>query len=296
MRNLDLASLRSFVAIIDAGGVTRAAGFLNLTQSAVSMQIKRLEESLGLPLLDRSTRKMIPTAAGEQLLGYARKMLALNDEVFTRLTTPEAVGEIILGVPHDIVYPAIPSVLKAFNAEYPKMRVTLMSSFTKTLKQQFAMGECDLILTTEDDLDAGGETVAELPLVWIGAVGGTAWRARPLRLAFEARCYFRAGVQAALDARGIPWEMAVDGTSTRAVEAAVSADLAVHTVLAGSEPQLVERVHHGGALPDLGAVKVNLYVARPVHSPAVTALAVMIRQAYRLRSKDGAARQVVMAK
>ncbi len=284
MRNLDLASLRSFVAIIDAGGVTRAAGFLNLTQSAVSMQIKRLEDTLGLSLLDRSTRKLAPTAAGEQLIGYARKMLALNDEVFTRLTTPEAEGEIILGVPHDIVYPAIPPVLKAFNAEYPKMRVRLNSSFTKTLKEQFAQGECDLILTTEAAADSGGETVAELPLVWIGAIGGSAWKARPLRLAFEQRCYFRAGVQAALDARGIPWEMAVDGSSTRAVEASVSADLAVHTVLAGSEPQAVERINHGGGLPDLGAVKVNLYVADPVHSPAVTALAGMIRQAYRLRA------------
>lgn len=284
MRNLDLVSLRSFVAIIDAGGVTRAAGFLNLTQSAVSMQIKRLEDALGLPLLDRTTRKLAPTAAGEQLIGYARKMLALNDEVFTRLTTPEAEGEIILGVPHDIVYPAIPPVLKAFNADYPKMRVRLNSSFTKTLKEQFAQGECDLIVTTEAGADSGGETVAELPLVWIGAVGGSAWKARPLRLAFEQRCYFRAGVQAALDARSIPWEMAVDGGSTRAVEASVSADLAVHTVLAGSEPQAVERINHGGALPNLGAVKINLYVADPVHSPAITALAGMIRQAYRLRA------------
>jgi hypothetical protein len=141
-----------------------------------------------------------------------------------------------------------------------------------------------LILTTEATADAGGETVAELPLGWIGAVGGSVWKARPLRLAFEQRCYFRAGVQAALDARGIPWEMAVDGSSTRAVEASVSADLAVHTVLVGSEPQAVERINHGGHLPDLGAVKINLYVADPVHSPAITALAGMIRQAYRLRA------------
>ena len=75
MRNLDITSLRSFVAIVDAGGVTRAAGFLNLTQSAVSMQIKRLEDMLGLPLFNRAARKLVPTPAGEQLLGYARKMI-----------------------------------------------------------------------------------------------------------------------------------------------------------------------------------------------------------------------------
>lgn len=283
IRNLDLTSLRSFVAIIDAGGVTRAAGFLNLTQSAVSMQIKRLEQMLGCDLLDRSARKLILTAQGEQLLGYARKMLALNDEVFGRLTQDQHEGEIILGVPHDIVYPAIPHVLKAFAVDYPKMRITLISSFTKVLKAQFAQGECDLILTTEDGVDANCENVAELPLVWIGAEGGVAWKQRPLRLAYATNCIFRQGVQAKLDAQGIVWEMAVDGPSTRAVEAAVSADLAVHTALAGSEPQAVERIDHGGTLPDLGGVKINLYVADPVHSTAITALAAMIKQAYRSR-------------
>lgn len=279
-RNLDLTSLRSFVAIADAGGVTRAAGFLNLTQSAVSMQIKRLEEVLDTELLDRSARKVGLTAAGDQLLGYARRMLALNDEVFTRLTTDAHEGEVVLGVPHDIVYPTIPQVLRRFAAEYPKMRVTLLSSFTRVLKAQFARGECDVILTTEDDVEPGGETLAELPLVWIGGLGGSAWKSRPLRLAFAHNCIFRQGVMARLDAAGIPWEMAVESDDTRGVEASVSADLAVHTVLAGSEPPYVERISHGGALPELAKMKVNLYVADPVHSPAVSALADLIRRTY----------------
>ena len=134
------------------------------------MQIKRLEGMLGLPLFDRSARKLIPTPAGEQLLGYARKMIDLNDEVFGRLTKAQHEGEIILGVPHDIVYPAIPQVLRAFAVDYPKMRVTLMSSFTSTLKDEFAHGSCDLILTTESGLEPDGETVAELPLIWVGAM------------------------------------------------------------------------------------------------------------------------------
>lgn len=280
MRNLDLTSLRSFVAIADAGGVTRAAGFLNLTQSAVSMQIKRLEEMLDTQLLDRSARQVALTTAGEQLLGYARKMLALNDEIFGKLTRTEDEGEIVLGVPHDIVYPAIPQVLQRFAKEFPKMRVTLISSFTRVLKAQFARGECDVILTTEKEADPGGETIAELDLVWVGAPGGSRWKQRPLRLAYEQSCFFRQGVQAELDAAGIAWEMAVEADSTRVVEATVSADLAVHTVLAGSEPPYVERINHGGALPDLARMKVNLYVADPVHSQSVLELAQMIRQAY----------------
>jgi DNA-binding transcriptional LysR family regulator len=280
IRNLDLTSLRSFVAIVDAGGVTRAAGFLNLTQSAVSMQIKRLEDVLGCEVLDRSGRKVGITAAGEQLLGYARRILALNDEAFQRLTTDVHEGEVVLGVPHDIVYPAIPQVLRRFAKDYPKMKVTLLSSFTRVLKAQFARGECDVILTTEADVEVGGETIAELPLVWVGAPQGAAWKSRPLRLAYEHNCIFRQGVQAALDRAGIPWEMAVESDSTRTVEASVSADLAVHTVLAGSEPPYVERIAHNGALPDLSTMKVNMYVAQPAHSPTILALAEMIRRAY----------------
>ena len=163
------------------------------------------------------------------------------------------------------------------------MRVTLLSSFTRVLKAQFARGECDVILTTEADLEPGGETIAELPLVWVGAPGGVAWKSRPLRLAYEHNCIFRQGVQAALDRAGIPWVMAVESDSTRTVEASVSADLAVHTVLAGSEPPYVERVAHGGSLPELSRMKVNLYHAEPAHSPTVLALAEMLRRAYAQR-------------
>ncbi|WP_435259704.1 LysR family transcriptional regulator [Thioclava sp. FR2] len=283
-RNLDMVALRSFVAVADAGGVTRASGFLNLTQSAVSMQIKRLEEMLGVELLDRSGRQIALTAAGEQLLGYARKMLSLNDEVMGRLTRDPHEGEIVLGVPHDIVYPVIPQVLQHFARSYPKMKVTLISSFTRVLRAQFARGECDIILTTEDGVDPDGETLAELPLVWVGAPSGVAWKQRPLRLAYEHNCIFRQSVQAALDAAGIPWQMAVESDSTRTIEASVSADLAVHTVLSGSEPPYVERIAHSGTLPELKRMKVNLYVADPVHSETVSELATMIRRAYAARS------------
>jgi DNA-binding transcriptional LysR family regulator len=235
---------------------------------------------LGCEVLDRSGRKVGITAAGEQLLGYARRILALNDEAFQRLTTDVHEGEVVLGVPHDIVYPAIPQVLRRFAKDYPKMKVTLLSSFTRVLKAQFARGECDVILTTEADVEAGGETIAELPLIWVGAPQGAAWKSRPLRLAYEHNCIFRQGVQAALDRAGIPWEMAVESDSTRTVEASVSADLAVHTVLAGSEPPYVERIAHNGALPDLSTMKVNMYVAQPAHSPTILALAEMIRRAY----------------
>ena len=279
-RNLDMTALRSFAAVAETGGVTKASGFLHLTQSAVSMQIKRLEEALGLTLLDRSGRGVTLTASGEQLLGYARRMVALNDEVLAKLTEDGYEGEITLGVPHDIIYPAIPRVLRRMRAEFPRMRVNLLSSYTVKLKSLYERGQCDIVLTTEADPPAGGEILAELPLVWIGAPDGIAWRQRPLRLAFEDKCIFRAGVQARLDAAGIPWEMAVTSASTRTVEASVSADLALHCVIEGMEPPHVERVEHGGALPELDRQKVNLYAPRGAAGAPSEALRQFLREAY----------------
>jgi DNA-binding transcriptional LysR family regulator len=279
-RNIDMTALRSFVAVAEAGGVTKAAGILNLTQSAVSMQLKRLEASLDMGLFDRTGRGIALSPAGEQLLSYARRILSLNDEVYARLTARQFEGEVVLGVPHDVVYPAIPQVLQQFARDYPRVRVQLLSSFTRRLKDQFARGEADIILTTEDDVGAGGEALVTRPLIWVGAPGGQAWRGRPLRLAYERDCIFRSGVQRRLDEAGIAWEMAVESNSSRTIEATVSADLAVHTMIEGSEPRHFERIAHGGALPDLKMVNVNLYANDLGDGPVIADLVALIRRAY----------------
>jgi len=282
MRNLDITTLRSFVAVADHGGVTRAAGFLHLTQSAVSMQLKRLEELLGLELLDRSGRTIALTASGEQLLAYARRMVALNDEVMSKLTDQAFEGEVVLGVPHDIVYPAIPRVLQRFNADFPRVRVQLVSSYSIQLKEMFRRGECDVILTTEASNGDGGETIAELPLRWIGAAGGAAWRRRPLPLALGRRCLFRPQVIAALDAAGIPWELSVETENDRTIEATVSADLAVHAMLEGTEAAHLEKIDSSGVLPELPAHMINLYGGDAGRGPLVEALAELVRQNFRI--------------
>ncbi|MDQ2090030.1 LysR family transcriptional regulator [Marimonas arenosa] len=281
MRNLDLTTLRSFVAVADHGGVTRAAGMLNLTQSAVSMQLKRLEELLGTELLDRSNRKIALTANGEQLMGYARRMVQLNDEVVARLTDQLYEGEIVLGVPHDIVYPLIPKVLQEFHARFPRMKVQLVSSWTNQLKEEFVRGEASIILTTETETGPGAETLTKKPLTWMGAPGGSAWRQRPLRLAFERRCAFRPQAIHALNAAGIPWEIAIETQSDRAIEATISADLAVNAMIEGTEPPHLEPVAHGAALPALPEHRINLYCTDFAQDEAAVTLAGLIRQAFR---------------
>ena len=280
MRNLDVTTLRSFVAVAQSGGVTRAAGFLNLTQSAVSMQLKRLEELLGVDLLDRAGRSIALTPAGEQFLAYAKRMVELNDEAFSRLTDQQYEGEIVLGVPADIVYPVIPYVLKRFNAEFPRMKVQLVASNTRALKAQFARGEVDLILATEQGPGEGGETLATIPLRWVGAPDGSAFRHSPIRLAFGRSCKFRPIAQEVLNSAGLVWEMAVETDSDRTIEATISADLAISAMLEGCVPPQLEPIGPGAGLPDLGHQQINMYGAGDVTGVVNSQLAEMVRQGY----------------
>ena len=279
-RNLDLTALRSFVTVADVGGVTRAAGYLNLTQSAVSMQIKRLEDSLGLTLFLRAARKLALSPEGEQLMSYGRRLLALNDEALSQLSAAACAGEIRLGVPHDVVYPSIPGILRRMAQAYPRVRINLVSSFTLLLKQDFAGGAFDVILTTEEAPDAGAEVLSQRQLVWVGAPEGNAWQRRPLRLGFKDTCIFRNRAQSALDGAGIVWETATGGESEQAVEATVAADLAVSVRMVGSIPEGMVPIGGENQLPSVGEMKLALYRNDRRSDDAVDLLMSELRLAY----------------
>lgn len=288
-RNLDLTALRSFVTVAEAGGVTRAAARLHLTQSAVSMQLKRLEEALGQPLLERSGRTVALTAQGELLLSYGRRLLALNDEVWARMTDTAFEGEVQFGVPIDIVYPHVPAILKRFSAAYPRVKVNLVTSWTTRLREMFASGEADVILTTEMETPKGAERLETLDLVWYGAPEGVAWKERPLRLAFARQCLFRPTCQRILDAAGIAWEMAVDTDSDMTVDASLEADLAVSARLRDRSSGKLAEVEHRGSLPELPRFHVNLYATPEAQNPLADRLAREVRRAYTGRGRELAA-------
>ena len=179
-RNLDVSLLRAFVAVVDAGGMTAATGVLNLTQAAVSQQIKRLEETLGEELITRDRRGMKLTTAGERLFGRAKRMLALNDEIWTEMTTPEFEGEVRLGIPSDIITTYLPTFLKDFARRYPRVQISLNSGSSASLRSKLYGGKVDVVLATEMACDADGENLVMDRLVWVGARGGDAARQRPL--------------------------------------------------------------------------------------------------------------------
>ena len=137
----------------------------------------------------------------------------------------------------------------------------------------------DLILTTEELLRPGGETLTEMPLRWTGAPGGVSWKKRPLRLAFCNVCIFRPIVLRKLDEAGVDWEMAVESDDDRSVEALVSADLAVGALLEDSIPPHLEAINCGDALPELGIQQINMYGMDP-RREVLSDLADMLRQGY----------------
>jgi DNA-binding transcriptional LysR family regulator len=137
-------------------------------------------------------------------LDYGRQILGINDEVWNRMAHEAFEGKLVIGVPPDILYPHIPRILKEFSDAFPRVDVKLISTRTAELKDEFAKGKLDLILTTESETAKGGEKLASYPLKWFCQRGNTQiWKKRPLPLAYEQRCIFRKHAIDSLDAENI---------------------------------------------------------------------------------------------
>jgi DNA-binding transcriptional LysR family regulator len=261
LRNLDMGTLRSFVTIAESGSMTRAATRLFMTQSAISMQIKRLESSLGLSVFDRSAQGMKATSEGEQLLQFANQMLALNDEAMGRLTSPDYEGVIRLGVPCDVIYPHIPGVLKEFSRDFPRVQLKLSSGRTFDLRDQFDRGLQDVVMTTEQEAGKGGTILNTQRLVWTGAEDGSVWKKRPLPLGISKSCAFRPSVTQALDDAELNWIDLVASEDVIAGEAMTAADLCIAVELECVKDSGRLPIDHGGQLPELPEFSVVLYGA-----------------------------------
>lgn len=280
LHNLDLSTLRSFVTIAESGSMTRAAGRLFMTQSAISMQIKRLENSLGLSVFERSAQGMTTTSEGEQLLHFANQMLAINDEAMGRLTSPDYEGQIRLGAPCDVIYPHMPGVLKDFSRDFPRVQIKLSSGSTLNLKNQYRRGLLDVVLTTEVLAGEGGSVIGTQPLVWTGAGEGNAWKKRPLPLGISKKCAFRASATQALDEADLDWVDVVASEDDTAAMAMVSADLCISAELEYVEDKGRVAIDHGGQLPDLPAFSIVLYSSEASSNHLVQTLANYLLRAF----------------
>lgn len=280
MRNLDVALIRSFVAVAETSGMTAAGNVLHLTQAAVSQQIKRLEETLGRQLFERDRRGLRLTDDGERLFGRAKRLLALNDEIWQEMTTAVFSGEIRLGVPYDLVATYLPAVLRSFSRAHPRVEITLVCKASPVLKAMLHAGELDVALVEELQAGGDGELLLTDRLVWVGARGGEAHRRRPLPVASCESCAFRPAIFEALRRAELPFRVVTDATNLDAASATVQTDLAIVGSLASTVPEGMPVLDATSGLPALPPFSVNLYLPKTEVAPAVTALAKGLRDAF----------------
>lgn len=279
-RSLDVDLIRTFVTAADAGSMVAAANARHLTQGAVSQQIKRLEDLLGSDLFVRDRRGLRLTAAGEKLLLKARRLLSLNDEIWSMMTKAPAGGLLRLGAPYDLVGSVVTPVLKAYAEAYPHVELSLVCASSPELLAGLESGTIDVALIEEPASGATkGERLLVERLVWVGARGGSAHLRTPLSVSMVAEsCAFRPAVLGALEDDGRAWRTIFESGNIEATRATVQADLAITAWLACTVPADLKVLGPADGLPDLPPFSINLHLVKGGGSEAVAAMADHIRR------------------
>jgi DNA-binding transcriptional LysR family regulator len=276
-RNLDVALLRTFVAVADHASMTAAGNALHLTQSAVSQQIARLEDLSGaLFIRERRTLRLTPN--GERFLGKARHLVSLNDELWTEMAQEPVDGLVRLGAPYDLVGTWLPPILKTFSQSHPKVEIKLVCLASPELLTAVTDGTLDLALVEEPVGKSHGQCLAVDRLVWVGAKGGTAHLKTPLPVSMVAEtCAFRPLVLQALGECDLAWRTMFESGSIDATQATIRADLAVTAWLASTVPNDLDILPFGESLPKLPLFAINLYHAKGQIPRSVSELMQQIR-------------------
>jgi len=286
---LDLDVLRTFVAIAETGSFTTASSSVFRTPSAVSMQIKKLEDILGRSVFSRDARSVSLTTDGEMLLGYARRMLAINREAVSKFIIPDISGVVRLGSPDDYGERVLPHVLKRFAQSHPSVAVDVIIDQSVNLRRRMDDRALDITLVTNSYKTslAGGEVLLTEPIVWAGARGGCAYMREPLPVSiWEEGCAWRAGALEALGREGRNYRVAYMSAHTAGQRSAIMADLAVAPLpksFLGSD--MVELTTKDG-LPDIGNYTLGMFVAPDAGAP-VKAAADHIRATFEVFRETG---------
>jgi len=279
MAMLDLELLKSFVSVVDTGGFTRAGERVHRTQSTVSQQIKRLEESLGYPLLHRDGRQATPTEQGERLLSYSRRILALEQEARDSLARPTGDGIIRLGIPEDFAAYRLPELLSNFTRARPGIRLDVRCGLSVAMRQALERGELELALYKRDAGEKGGVAAWRERLQWVTSRKHPIDFVRdPLPLVMsEQGCLYRNRMIHAIERAGRAWHIAYTSPNLAGIQAAVSAGLGVSILptLAVLPDHRLLRPAHG--FPTITTTEIAL-VAGPNPTPATRFLAERLAQ------------------
>jgi len=271
--------LKTFLAIIDLGSFTAASRAVHRTQSATSMQIKRLEELVDQPLFERSGRRAELTAAGETLVPYARRLLKLHEETVAAMLQPEMVGVVRIGTPDDYAQRFLPSILARFAQAYPRVQVAVRCEPSSRLSVALDQGDLDLALVTCGPGAARGKIIRRDPTVWVTSTNHLAHEEEPLPLAvFQVDCIFREWALKALDDQGKNYRIAYQSPSVAGILAAVSAGLAVTILATSIVPPDARVLGPAEGFPPLPETTIALQQATGSTSPVIASMARHIRE------------------
>lgn len=270
--NLDIDLLKTFLAIADTGSFTRAAEDVNKTQSAVSMQMKRLEELLNRPLFARDGRASRFTPDGERLIEYARRMVAMNDEAVSAFTRPELTGTVRFGTPDDYADRFLPEIVARFARTHPLVMVDVECISSMDLYERIRRGQMDLALVTFFGDIRTDEPIRREPLVWVTSARHSVHLLDVLPLA-SPDCEWRKAALSALDRQKRKYRIAYASSNSNAISAMVMTGLAV-----GAVPELCVKpgmrilTEHDG-FPEIGTFEIGLARRPGKSNSAIDALA-----------------------
>jgi len=277
---LDTDVLKTFVAIAECGSFTRAAALVHRTPAALSMQIKRLEETIGKPVFLREPRQVRLTNDGEILLGYSRRLLKLNEEAVQQFLSPSITGKIGFGTTDDIGTRVLPSVLAQFARSFPGVQVDVTITSSREILDRLDSGSLDmaLVIMGNEGQEVRGEVIHSEPLVWAGRDGGIAYQQSPLPLALANQgCIWRRAALDALDNAGWAYRVAYTCENTAAQEAAMLADLAITPFPVSLIRSPLRKLEKEG-LPELEKYQISL--VRNASTPEINALSEHIKSAF----------------
>jgi len=281
----DMDALRTMVVGTELGSFARAASQLGRSQSAVSMQLKKLEQQAGRALFRRDGRGLTPTEAGDELLAYARRIIALNDEAAASLGTTAAVASVRMGLPQDLFEDVLPDAIMRFSRKRPGVHVEVRAGRNYALEDEVRAGRLDVAVAFfASGSDTHGTRLASLPMLWLGRKG----LAKPSvddripLVVFDHPCLFRQTAVQTLEARGLRWRLALTTPSLPGVWAALRSGYGISVRPAHPIPAGIRNVGPELGLPKLPPIELRMIAASEL-SPAASDLRDIVDHVVRAR-------------
>ncbi|MGD8710358.1 MAG: LysR family transcriptional regulator, partial [Ectothiorhodospiraceae bacterium] len=259
---MDTDLLRAFIAVAESSGFSAAARRLNRTQSAVSLQIKRLEERLGEPLFNRTSRSVALTDGGGTFLPYARRILRLQEDAEDAVGQSVKPQQIRFGLSEEQALAYLPEVLAGFTREHPEVHLEVICDLSTVLIRRLEDGLLDLALAIRHRHTKTGEVVAREPLVWVGHQDFVPDPSEPLPMAVNPEgCTYRAQAFSALSRAGRDWRVVYTSQNPTGINLAVQAGLAATVKTPRSVPEGCRVLDAADGLPELPSVDIELHRA-----------------------------------